>query len=154
MGHMNTNLRTLLIGGMFAAAMTACAPASQVKTQGAYHQGGYSQSAYAYQGAQESQTTYRSRYGDTLRGSCDIEIQTCGFMTVVPVYPVFQIVTAPPAPDVPVTVEAPPAYTPEPMPEPPVVILPPEPEPPAYVPPVQHWPEPTTPPPVWTPPRK
>jgi len=86
-----------------------------------------------------------------LRSACDIDVQSCGFMRVVPVYPVYQVVTAPPV------VETPPPVTLTEA-EPPVIVLPPEPapEPPVYTPPPvqEFWPEPATPIKRWTPPRK
>ena len=95
-----------------------------------------------------------SRYGYSesgLRSACDIDVQSCGFMRVVPVYPVYQVVTAPPV------VETPPPVTLTEA-EPPVIVLPPEPapEPPVYTPPPvqEFWPEPATPIKRWTPPRK
>jgi len=131
---------------------------------------GYSSSAYGY-GYDSGHSNYgydynsgyadvnmtssaRSRYGYSeaaLRSGCDMDVQSCGFMRVVPVYPVYQIVTAPPV------VETPPPVTIL-EPEPPVIVLPPEPapEPPVYTPPPvqEFWPEPATPVKRWTPPRK
>ena len=127
---------------------------------------GYSSSAYGY-GSGYSEYGYNSGYADGnmttiassrygynesgLRSGCDIQVQSCGFMRVVPVYPVYQIVTAPPV------VETPPPVTVI-EPEPPVIVLPPEPapEPPIYTPPPvqEFWPEPAAPIERWTPPRK
>ena len=122
---------------------------------------GYSSSAYGYGYDYHSSYTdgnmtaiASSRYGHTeagLRSGCDMQVQSCGFMRVVPVYPVYQIVTAPPV------VETPPPVTVV-EPEPPVIVLPPEPipEPPVYTPPPvqEFWPEPAAPVKRWTPPRK
>jgi len=118
---------------------------------------GYSEYGYGTNSgyADANMTTIaRSRYGYTesgLRSGCDMEVQSCGFMRVVPVYPVYQIVTAPPV------VKTPPPVTVA-EPEPPVIVLPPEPtpEPPVYTPPPvqEFWPEPATPIQTWTPPRK
>lgn len=76
-------------------------------------------------------------------------------MRVIPVYPVYQIVT--PAPvtyeetyvEAPAIVEPPIVIMPEPTPE--VYI---EPERSVYTPEPHHWPEPETPVPSWTPLRK
>ena len=154
MGITLRNFKTLLICSVGTAGLVACAPSSQTI---AHHQAdtylsGYSHSSYGYEQT-ETTTIVKSRYGDAgLRPACEVQIETCGFMTVVPVYPVYQIVTAPPV------VEEPPVVViPEPLPEPepPVIVLPPEPEPPIYVPPTpEYWPTPETPIEPWTPPRK
>jgi len=152
-------LRHVLIGGLAAAAMSACAPSYQMQGYDASMDAGYSQSAYGYESAgyeaqahhmtQMTTATHRSRYGGELRGGCDVEIDPCGMMAVVPVYPVYQYVIAPPTPEVPV-VEVPQIVEPDPIPyvEPTPYVEP------VYEPPVQHWPEPEVPAPTWTPLRK
>ncbi len=156
--------RLFLLGGLSAAAVSACAPSYQMSGHDASMQTGYgySQSAYGYdesagynaagyETVQTSQPTHRSRYGTELRGACDVQIHPCGMMAVVPVYPVYQYVIAPPEPEVHV-VEAPQVYEPEPIP-----YIEPEPIPyfePAYEPPVEYWPEPAAPVRDWKPLRK
>lgn len=146
------NFRLILIGGTCCAVIAACAPSSQMTAYDANMQSsyGYSQTGYGYESSETRVETHKSRYGGQLRGACEVAVPTCGFMQVVPVYPVYQIVTAPQVVDVPV-VEAPPTVVYEPAPEP---VYIPELELPTYVPPVQHWPEPETPAPTWTPLRK
>ncbi len=123
-----------------------------------YSQSGYGYDAYGYEAAGYSSEyrsvqspigAHRSRYGAGLRGACQTEGQSCGMMAVVPVYPVYQIVTQP-QPDVQV-VEAPQVIEPDPVPyvEPAPVY-----EPPVYEPPVHHWPEPKAPVTDWKPLRK
>ncbi|MEP4052209.1 MAG: hypothetical protein ABJN22_08190 [Litorimonas sp.] len=139
------NLKIILIAGASCIAVTACAPSYQMSTDAYSMQGSqtYGQTAYGYEMAQT--TTYNSRYGGELRGSsCDVVVQSCGMMAVIPVYPVFQVTTAPYEPEVKIVeVEVPV--------EVPVYI---EPEPPVIEPPVHHWPDPETPVIPWTPPRK
>lgn len=158
-------LKILLVGSALCAALTACGPryvtAESLSGQahagsygGVYAQGGasqynYSQDNYSQETYAQAYTQQKSRYGYQagLRAPCD-EVQTpCGFMRVVPVYPVYQYVT--PAEPEPV-VEVPTISTPEPEP---VVIYEPEPEP-VYTPSIQHWPDPETEVPSWKPLRK
>lgn len=150
--------KIILIGGLSSAAITACAPASHMSGHDAYMQAGYGYSQMGYGSSQAAMTTYNSRYGGQLRGACHVEVQTCGFMQVVPVYPIYQYVSAPHTPDVP-TIEEPPVVIYEPAPEPVYIPEPVQPEPlpyvpPTYIPPIQSWPDPETPPPSWTPLRK
>jgi len=133
--------------------LSACAPSYHGFANTEYSQSsyGYSHTEYGYSETQAQTFAAQSRYGEAgLRPACDVQINSCGFMAVVPVYPVYQIVTAPPA------VEEPPLIViQDPVPEPPVIVLPPDPEPPVYVPPApEHWPTPETPIKPWTPPRK
>lgn len=152
MGAIVLKMRDLLICGVGTAGLVACAPSSQniAHHQADMYLSGYSYTGYGYEQT-ETTTVLSSRYGESgLRPACEVRFETCGFMTVVPVYPVFQIVTAPP-----VAEEPPVIIMTEPEPEPPVILLPPEPEPPIYIPPVpEHWPTPETPVEPWTPPRK
>lgn len=155
MGNILQHIRPLLLCGFGAAGLAACSPSSKNMN---YHQAdnylsGYSQSGYGYEQSYsyDQMQVSASRYGDLgLRPACEMQVKSCGFMTVVPVYPVYQFVTAPPV------AEAPPTITlPEPAPEPPVIVLPPDPEPPVYTPPSpEFWPTPETPIETWTPPRK
>lgn len=144
------NFRVVLIGGISALAVTACAPSYQMSADAQSMQAGYgySQSAYGYETSQTTSSAYSSRYGGELRGSCDIVVQTCGMMMVVPVYPVFQVTTAPYEPEVKIVEVEVPVEVPV---EIPVYI---QPEPPIVEPPVHHWPDPETPVIPWTPPRK
>ena len=162
------NLKTLTMVGFGAFTLTACAPSSQMAHEyPAMHTGyGYGQTAYGYQSSHAAMTTYNSRYSEELRGPCQTQYQAqyqvynqlqtqsggCGFTRVVPVYPIYQYVSVPQTPHVPV-IETPPVVIYEPAPEP-VLPDPPAYEPPTYVPPVQAWPEPETAPPSWTPLRK
>ena len=151
MGKSAKTYHLILVAALGAAAVSACAPSYKMSAYDTSMDAGYgyAQSAYGYSYETQSTATYSSRYGGELRGGCQIEVQSCGFMTVVPVYPVYQIVTPPPVPEVPV-VEVPQVVEPDPIPyvEPTPYVEP------VYQPPVHHWPEPETPPPVWTPLRK
>lgn len=133
------NLKSLLISTLGCVVLSACSQSHHM----------YEQEAYA-------STQVTSRYGYAASTSqttedCAYEVHPCGFMRVVPVYPIYQIVTPIPAEPV---IESPVISVPEPTiyveePEPYI-----EPELPVYVPPTQHWPEPETPAPSWTPLRK
>ena len=157
MSNLFRNFRVVLIGGICSAAVTACAPSSHMSANDAYVQDsyGYSQTGYGYTSEPATAPARRSRYGGELRGPCEVVVQNCGMMAVVPVYPVYQVVTMPEAP----VVEAPPVVTYEPAPiyEPaPEPVYMPEPvyEPPVYEPPAQYWPEPDKPVTDWKPLRK
>lgn len=154
MSALSNNFRRSFIGGVACISLAACTSSYQADNtyQSTEYDYGYSHSYYGYDTADVAATTHRSRYGN-LRGACVDVVQTCGLMAVVPVYPVYQVISAPLAPEVPITVEAPPQMVPEITPEPPIYIAPPAPEP-VYTPAPQHWPEPDTPAQTWTPIRK
>ena len=161
--------KLIFIGGMSAFAVSACAPSHHGAADGQFGYGydnaaygydyvadqpSYGYADYGYGAQQDSTVVHKSRYGDQLRGPCEITIQDCGLMAVVPVYPVYQIITPAPTYEPPV-VEAPVITLPEPEPEP-IVIHEPEPvyEPPVYEPVTNYWPEPETPVTTWKPLRK
>jgi len=157
-----------VIGGICTAAITACTPTYQTS---AYGQGGTGfeqaqygydyasgQSAYGYnQGLYDYGTAQGFNYGNAfnggaaLRGPCTHTAQSCGMMAVVPVYPVYQVITPLPAPEV-QPVEVPTITIEEPRPLT-VEIFDPEPEP-IYEPVTNFWPEPETPVQSWEPLRK
>lgn len=159
-------LKILVVGSALCAALTACGPryvpAESLSGQahagsygGAYAQNASSQYNYAQSGYTHAYTQQKSRYGNQagLRAPCAEVHAPCGFMRVVPVYPVYQYVT--PAEPEPV-VEVPTISLPDPEPAP-VMIYEPEPvyEPaPIYEPAPYHWPEPEAEVPSWKPLRK
>jgi len=158
--HMHI-LKLLLIAGLGGATLTGCVPGQYAyetePTAANYGQYGAQSGQYGGEyGAQYTQSAAsygQSRYGNTgLRPACDVQVAPCGFMTVVPVYPIYQVVTQPE-----------PLPAPEPIietyVEPPVVeIYEPEPipyvEPAPIYEPMHHWPEPETPVQSWKPIRK
>jgi len=166
--HMHI-LKLMLIAGLGGATLTACVPGQYAyeteQTHAEFGQYGADYAPYGAQyGAQSGQygneyaqsasSFQRTRYGDVqnagLRPPCEVQATPCGFMTVVPVYPVYQVVTqtAPePEPIIETYVEPPVVeiYEPEPT-----VIVEPE---PVYT-PMHHWPEPETPVQSWKPIRK
>lgn len=133
-----------------------------------YGQGQYGQSQFGQYGdgfsqyggeyAQHTASFAPSRYGNSgggaeLRPPCGVQVAPCGFMSVVPVYPIYQVEAPPPPPepiveifDEPPTVEY---YEPSPT-----VFLDPEPIPEPVYEPVHSWPEPENPVQSWTPIRK
>ena len=160
------NFKLVLLCVIGGATVSACSPKHQMHGQHASDQyayehsnaGQYSSEQYgaAYRAA-GYQSQVRSRYGDavqsaSLRPACNAFINPCGFMKVVPVYPVYQI-AAPVQETYVAPVEEPPVVV---MPEPelPVYVEPALPEPPVYIPAPQHWPEPETPVQSWEPLRK
>ena len=162
------NTKVSLISGISILAVTACTHSQHTS---AYNQTGhgYENAAYGYDyvsGQSNSNTTYKSRYGDELRGSCEVVIETCETVAFVPVYPVYQIITPTfgKVPDVqPVEVPTIPLPEPEPVtiefyePEPEAPVYEPpvyEPAPPVYEPVTNYWPEPDTPVETWEPLRK
>ena len=152
-------IKNLLVGGAACVVLTACGPrfvpaetlSSHISAGsygGAYAQGSYSQAGYTHPGY----TQAKSRYGQAFAGGqsglqppCSAAHTPCGFTRVLPVYPVYQYVTAQET-----IVEAPTVSVPEPAP---AVIYEPAPEP-VYTPSVQHWPEPDVETPSWKPLRK
>jgi len=149
------SLKLILIAGLGSFALTACVPgqyaydsAEYSATSGQYD-AGYSQSGYS----QNNVGFTQSRYGDTINASlrppCQVQASPCGYTTVVPVYPIYQIPIAPePVPEPVVEIFEPPVveiFEPEPT-----VIVEPE---PIYT-PMEHWPEPSTPIESWKPIRK
>lgn len=115
---------------------------------GAYSQGAYSQGTYA-----QSYTQQKTRYGHQasagLRAPCAAVSAPCGYMRVLPVYPVYQyVIPTEPEP----VVEVPTVSWPDPEP---IVVYEPEPIPePVYEPAPYHWPDPEAEVPSWKPLRK
>jgi len=116
-------------------------------SQNAYSQNTYSQNAYSQganaQGNFAQSNGQKSRYGHQTSGGlqapCGEALAPCGFMRVVPVYPVYQYVIPTVDESVVAVSEPEPVYHPEPE----VTYVPEvtyEPEP-VYTPSVQHWPE-------------
>lgn len=173
-------LKFALICVAGTATITACSPRHHMTGQyGAdqYAYGHHNMSQYGYEhtyGSEYSSEYYgadyqaagqhtqlRSRYGNaaqtsSLNAGCDEYVNPCGFMKVVPVYPIYQIA-------VPVQETYVEPYV-APVEETPIIVMP-EPELPAYVEPTlpdpipyvpepQHWPEPETPVTSWAPLRK
>lgn len=167
------NLRLTLIAGLASLAVTACVPgqyAYETNEAGAnagyYDNSAYYGGQYGYEAGNYGQyeaNVSTSRYGiygaatntSGLRPGCDMQMAPCGFMRVVPVYPIYQV-TAPQTPAPVVEAPAVEIYEPEPAviyePEP---VYEPAPEPePVYTPPPSYWPEPDTPVQSWKPIRK
>lgn len=125
-------------------------------TQDHYSQAGYSQGAYSQGPYTQSYASQKSRYGHQasagLRAPCEEAYAPCGFMRVLPIYPVYQyVIPTEPEP----VVEVPTISLPDP--EPVVIYEAYEPEPipePVYAPAPYHWPEPETEVPSWKPLRK
>jgi hypothetical protein len=158
------NHTILLFLSAASAAVSGCTPKyvsaadlgyTSDHNHSAYTQQGYTSGAY-YQAAQY--TLPASRYGATagsrqmsLRPACNEYVAPCGFMRVVPIYPIYQVAVQPePIAEVP-TVTLPEA---EPAP---VITYEPAPTPipePVYSEPAYHWPEPETDMPSWKPLRK
>ena len=151
------SLKLILIAGLGSFALTACVPgqyAYETESSGAdFGQYGAQSGQYggAY-GANFAQTNFaQTRYGDAvgasgLRPACNVQAAPCGFMTVVPVYPIYQI-AAEPEPVVEIFNEPPVVEIFEPEPE---IYIEPE---PVYE-PMDHWPEPAAPVQSWKPIRK
>ena len=128
-----------------------------VSDQSAY---GYNQGIYDYGAAQGFNAGFSAPYGNAfsggaaLRGSCGFTPQNCGMMAVVPVYPVYQVITPiAAAPEV-QQVEVPTITIAEPEP---VTIEIFDQEPvfeSEYEPVTDFWPEPETPVQSWKPIRK
>ncbi len=161
-------IKNLIVGGVACIILTACGPryvpaetlsgyASTGSYGGAHAQDSYSQSGYSHTGhAHTGYAQAKSRYGHAFAGGqsglqppCSAAHTPCGFTRVLPVYPVYQYVTAQET-----IVEAPTVSVPEPAP---IVVYEPAPEPipePVYTPSIQHWPEPDVDVPSWKPLRK
>jgi len=147
-------LKLLLIAGCGGVALTACVPgqygydARDVAASSGQYGADYGQANFGQYGGNFTQ----ARYGEainasSLRPPCETQVAPCGFMTVVPVYPIYQV-AAPPQPEPVVEIFEPPTveiFEPEPT-----VIYEPE---PIYE-PMDHWPEPETPTQSWKPIRK
>ena len=165
----NRNFRLVLIAAIGGLALTACAASQdQYVDDWQYGQGQYGQSQFGQYGdgfsqyggeyAQHTASFTPSRYGNSgggaeLRPPCGVQVAPCGFMSVVPVYPIYQVEAPPPPPepiveifDEPPTVEY---YEPSPT-----VFLDPGPIPEPVYEPVHSWPEPENPVQSWTPIRK
>lgn len=155
------NFKLLLITALGGVTLSAC---TQSQYNDGYGQYGADSSQYGSGPAQYNSGYAQSRYGGAayssggqyasggLRTDCSGHIAPCGFMQVVPVYPIYQVEAAPaPAPVI--------EHIPEPVVEifepAPTIIVEPEPvfEPYEYT-PRETWPELETPAPVWTPIRK
>ena len=152
-------IKNLIVGGAACVVLTACGPryvpaetfsshASAGSYGGAYAQDSQSHTGHAHTGYAQA----KSRYGHAFSGGqpglqppCSAAHTPCGFTRVLPVYPVYQYVTAQET-----IVEAPTVTVPEPEP---IVIYEPTPEP-VYTPSIQHWPEPEVEVPSWKPLRK
>ncbi len=157
-------LKFILIAGLGSLALTACVPGQygyETGQSGAgYGQYGTQADLYGAQqfGAQYGAGFTQSAYGagfnqaanTGLRPTCNAQAAPCGFMRVVPVYPIYQVSVPQREPVVQIF---------DPPPPPPVAeIYEPEPIPyvepdPVYE-PVHHWPEPVTPVQSWKPIRK
>jgi len=156
--------KLLLIASLGSLALTACVPGQYAydSTQSGAEYGQYG-AEYGQYGAQSgqysaqygggfAQTRYGAGFSQTssasLRPACNAQAAPCGYMTVLPVYPIYQV--AAPQPDPVVEIYEPPVvetYEPEPT-----IIYEPEPEP--VFTPIDHWPEPAAPVQSWKPIRK
>lgn len=168
------NLKFALICAAGAATITACSPRHHMSSQYGADQYAYGHHNTSQHGSEYSSEYYaadyhaagqhtqlRSRYGSaahstSLNAGCDEYVNPCGFMKVVPVYPIYQIAApvqeAYAEPYVAPLEEAPIVVMPEP--ELPVYVEPTLPDPIPYVAEPQHWPEPETPVTSWAPLRK
>ena len=163
------SLKLILIAGLGSFALTACVPGQYAYDTGptgaefGQYGAGFDQygaqsgqygGAYGANFAQTNiaQTNFaQTRYGDVvgasgLRPACNVQAAPCGFMTVVPVYPIYQI-AAEREPVVEIFNEPPVVEIFEPEPE---IYIEPE---PVYE-PMDHWPEPAAPVQSWKPIRK
>jgi len=148
------SFKLIVMTGLASLTLTACVPGQYAYDSG---QSGADYGQYGAQsgqyGAQYSGGFAQTRYGEAvstsgLRPACNVQPAPCGFTTVVPVYPIYQVAAPQPEPIVeifdPPTVEI---FEPEPT-----VIYEPEPEP--VFTPMEHWPEPAEPVQSWKPIRK
>lgn len=150
------SLKLTFIAGLGSLALTACVPGQyaydspEIGGQNGQYQYNGQSAGYNQYGAAVSQSHYGYAAQNTgLRPACQQQAAPCGFMRVVPIYPIYQVEVpqAVPVPTYETYVEPPVVeiYEPEPIP-----MYEPEPE---YT-PMEHWPEPEAPIQSWQPLRK
>jgi len=153
------SLKPILIASLGSLALTACIPGQEYLSD--HIQNNALSSQYGADYAQYNAGFGQANYGNftnatALRPPCQVQVAPCGFMAVVPVYPIYQVAVPTVREPIVEIFEEPPAveyFEPEPT-----VYIEPEPIPyvepePVYT-PMEHWPEPSTPIPIWTPKRK